>query len=215
MTIPLAKKLKKGIHRTIALAQDLLILTIYDNFPNAVIHGGMAIWRCYGSNRFSEDVDVYLPLKIKKVDFKDFMKDLKNKGLTIEKFRQTGNSVFSKLSFSNTIIRFEAVFRDVKNFTTRNYEMLDGTYLLVNTLNPKDIIEEKILAYIKRRKVRDLYDIFFLRRLIEKTEVDSRVLKLIEKFERPLDEKELKVLIIFGAVPTTEEMLEEVKRWAE
>ncbi|MEM1584651.1 MAG: hypothetical protein QXF28_08270 [Nitrososphaerota archaeon] len=35
MTIPLAKKMKKRIHKVIAMGQDLLVLTIYDNFPDA------------------------------------------------------------------------------------------------------------------------------------------------------------------------------------
>jgi predicted nucleotidyltransferase component of viral defense system len=65
VTIPLYHKLKKKIHKTIALAQDILIIKMYEKFANAVIRGGTTIWRCYGSNRFSEDVDVYLPLKNK------------------------------------------------------------------------------------------------------------------------------------------------------
>jgi hypothetical protein len=52
--LPLVKKLKKKIHRAIALAQDIIVLEIYEKSPSAVIHGGTAIWRCYGSNRFQK-----------------------------------------------------------------------------------------------------------------------------------------------------------------
>ena len=65
VVLPLHHKLKKKIHKTIALAQDILVMKMYEKFPNAIIHGETAIWRCYGSNRFSEDVDVYLQPKDK------------------------------------------------------------------------------------------------------------------------------------------------------
>jgi predicted nucleotidyltransferase component of viral defense system len=74
VTLPIDKKLKKKIHKTVALAQDILVLELYDKFPSAVIHGGTAIWRCYGSNRFSEEIDVYLPVALKATNFQDYNK---------------------------------------------------------------------------------------------------------------------------------------------
>jgi hypothetical protein len=56
-SIPLALKLKKRTHRTVAYAQDLIVPQIYVSFPFSVVHEGTAIWRCYGGNRFSEDKD--------------------------------------------------------------------------------------------------------------------------------------------------------------
>jgi hypothetical protein len=37
--------------------------------------------------------------------------------------------------------------------------------------------------------------------------------KLVKNFEKPLDEKELKVLIISGSVPSVENMIKEVRKW--
>jgi predicted nucleotidyltransferase component of viral defense system len=214
VTLPIDKKLKKKIHKTIALAQDILVLELYDRFPSTVIHGGTAIWRCYGSNRFSEDIDVYLPLTLKSIDFQEFLDSLKRKGFIIQKFKRTSNSIFAKFSYSDAIVRFEAVFKNVKNFVTKQFEMIDGTFILVKTLKPEEIIKEKVLAYLKRRKVRDLYDIFFLLRFVEKKEEVGKVLnQLIKNFQKPIDEKELKVLIISGSIPTVEEMVEEVSKW--
>ena len=214
VTLPIDKKLKKKIHKTIALAQDILVLELYDKFPSTVIHGGTAIWRCYGSNRFSEDIDVYLPLTLKNANFQEFLDSLKRKGFIIQKFKKTNNSIFAKFSYYDAIIRFEAVFKNVKNFVTKRFEMSDGTFILVKTLKPEEIIKEKVLAYLKRRKVRDLYDIFFLLRFVEKKEEVGKVLnQLIKNFQKPIDEKELKVLIISGSIPTVEEMVEEVSKW--
>jgi predicted nucleotidyltransferase component of viral defense system len=189
---------------------------LYDKFPYAIIHGGTAIWRCYGSNRFSEDIDVYLLPTLKTVNFQEFLESLKRKGLIVQKFKKTNNSVFVKFSYSEAIVRFEAVFKNVKNFVTKQFEMSDGTFILVKTLKPEEIIKEKVLAYLKRRKVRDLYDIFFLLRFVEKKEEIVKVLnQLIKNFQKPIDEKELKVLIISGSIPSVEEMIKEVSKWVK
>ena len=212
--LPINKRLKKKLHRTIALAQDILIMEIYDKFPSAIVHGGTAIWRCYGSNRFSEDVDFYFPPNLKRSDFSGFLNGLKEKGFKVEKFRRTNNSVFAKFSYLNVTVRCEIVFKRVRNFITKSFEMSDGTSILVNTLTAEDLIEEKALAYIKRRKVRDLYDVFFLLKFIKKDEKVKRILKkLVREFKKPVDEKELKVLIISGSVPKVDYMLETVRRW--
>lgn len=214
MMLPLNRKLKKRLHKAIALAQDIMIMEVYDMFPSAVIHGGTAIWRCYGSNRFSEDVDVYLPEGLEMTYFKKFVEALKDKDFSVAKFKKTENAIFSKFSFSDSIVRFEAIFKDVKDYVIRRYEMIDGNFMLVNTLMPEKIVEEKILTYVERRKARDLYDIFFLSNLVKRNEIKSELLKAIENFEKPLDEKELKTLIIYGSIPTADTLLNEVKAWA-
>jgi predicted nucleotidyltransferase component of viral defense system len=216
VTLPINKKLKKKLHKTIALAQDILIMEIYNTFPSAVIHGGTAIWRCYASNRFSEDVDVYLPLAAKKADFENFLNGLKGKGFVVQKFKRTNNSIFAKFSYFGVIIRFEAIFKNIKNFLTKNFEMSDGTSIIVNTLQPEEIIKEKISSYFKRKKVRDLYDIFFLLRFVEdKRKVKSALESLLEKFVKPVDENELKVLIVSGSIPRVEDMMEVMRRWVK
>jgi predicted nucleotidyltransferase component of viral defense system len=78
--LPLEKKLRKARDKTIALAQDILVMEIYNHFPKAIVHDGTAVWRCYGSNRFSEDVDFYFPLEAKKANMKVFLDSLKAKG---------------------------------------------------------------------------------------------------------------------------------------
>ncbi len=215
VVLPLDKRLKKQSHRNIALAQDILIMEVYNGFPQAVVHGGTALWRCYGSNRFSEDIDLYLPISARKESFRSLLDGLLGKGFIIEKFKKTESSIFSKYSYLGVAVRLEAVFKKVKAPVLRKFEMTDGTFILVNTLKPEEMLEEKIRTYFERRKVRDLYDVFFLTRTVEKQRVRGSALKLVEKFTMPIDEKELKALIISGSIPKAEEMLESVRRWAE
>jgi predicted nucleotidyltransferase component of viral defense system len=58
--IPLSQRLKRRQHIEIARLQDIVMETLYRVFPESVLHGGTAIWRCYSGSRFSEDIDVYL-----------------------------------------------------------------------------------------------------------------------------------------------------------
>ncbi len=213
--LPLNKKLRKRLHRTIALAQDILVMEVYEAFPSAVIHGGTAIWRCYGSNRFSEDIDVYLPEKLEEANFERLLDGLRERTFSIEKFKKTENSMFSKFSFSDTFVRLEAVFKDVKSSVLKRFEMVDGNYMLINTLMPEEMIKEKILAYIERKKIRDLYDIFFLSKIAKRDKIKKDLLKAVGDFEKPIDEGELKTLIIFGSIPKADYILKEVKEWAK
>lgn len=211
--IPLILRLKKERHKEIARAHDLIIETLYEIFGNAVLHGGTAIWRCYKGNRFSEDVDVYLPKDAKKIEA--FFESLKKKGFVIEKKKISENSLFSSLNFNNIIARFEALFKKVEGIIGE-YETADGNIMTVYTLSPEELIKEKVETYLKRAKIRDLYDIFFLLRHIkDKEKINGELKKLVSNFRKPIDEKELKILILEGLVPDTEKMLSYIKSFVK
>ncbi|MEK6826160.1 MAG: nucleotidyl transferase AbiEii/AbiGii toxin family protein, partial [Nanoarchaeota archaeon] len=100
--IPLNLKLKKRVQRDLAYAQDILIGELYRFFPDAIIHGGTAIWRCYNGNRFSEDIDVYIPKHNEIIN--NFFKSLEIRGFSIVKKRIKENSLYSKLTFNSRTI---------------------------------------------------------------------------------------------------------------
>jgi predicted nucleotidyltransferase component of viral defense system len=216
MKIPLALKLKRKLHRDIALAQDLLVEQLYKIFEKAVLHDGTAIWRCYGSNRFSEDVDVYVkPDGASKARMEKFFESLKRIGFEIAEKRIKTNSVFSRLKLGQAEIRFEAIFKPVKA-ALGNYEKIDGSSIVVFTLTPEQLIEEKVSAYTKRLKIRDLYDIaFLLEKVKDRERVRKAIKALLSKYRPPKDEKELRVLLLTGAVPNKEQILAYIKRWQE
>ena len=209
-------RLKKASHREIARAQDMIVETLYEIFDNAVLHGGTSIWRCYKGNRFSEDVDVYLNRDFKKIN--QFFELLEKKGFNIEKKRIREASIFSSLKFNRTLVRFEALFKGVKG-SLKEYETAEGNFLTVYSLTPEELVKEKVDAYLKRLKIRDLYDIFFLLRYVDSLDfVRVPLEKLLKNFKEPLDKKDLKVIILEGIVPTTEQMLSYMKRrfeWAK
>lgn len=208
MKIPIILRLKRRLHKGIAEAQDILVDSIYNIFENAVLHGGTAIWRCYKSRRFSEDIDVYIPKNLKRIN--KFFDVLVQKGFDIIKKRVKSNSLFSVLKFNTSIIRFEAIFKRVKG-VLKEYETVDGNFITVYTLTPEQLVKEKISAYLKRFKVRDLYDIFFLLRYVDIDKIKKDLLMLVKGFRMPDDKDELNVLIIEGLVPNVNDMLDYIK----
>ncbi len=67
---------------------------------------------------------------------------------------------------------------------------------------------------MKRRKIRDLYDIFFLLRfVVEKEKIKRELEALITSFKKPSDEEELRTLILYGIAPSSKEMIEYLRRW--
>lgn len=209
---PLHRRMRRERHRRIARLQDIIVEAMYRIFPRSVLHGGTAIWRCYSGNRFSEDVDAYIEEKdIGKID--RFFEELRKAGFEITKRRMTKNSLYSVLSFGSTGVRFEALFRSVRG-VVREYETYEGILFNVFTLTPEEMIIEKIGAYLKGKKIRDLYDIFFMLRYVEEVEkLKPELKKLLQNFEGPVDEGELKALIMFGAIPTKEDIVEYIERW--
>lgn len=213
MEISLQFRLKKKAHREIARLQDVIVDVLYKIFPKAVLHGGTAIWRCYKGNRFSEDIDVYIEKDIEKIE--SFFRELEKAGFKVVKKRIKENSLFSKLVFERTEVRFEAIFKKTAGII-KEYETIEGFLTNVYTFSPEGLIKEKAETYLFRRKIRDLYDIFFLLRYVtEPAEIKKNILKLLKEFMDPVDAVQLKTLVLFGAAPSKREILDYLKRWAD
>lgn len=207
--IPPILRIKKESHKNIAIAQDLIIRELYSIFNDAVLHGGTGIWRCYNGNRFSEDVDVYLKKDLEKLNI--FFNNLEKRGFIIEKKKIGENGLFSNLKYNRIEVRFEALFKKVSG-SLKDYETTDGNLYTVYTLTPEEFILEKIDTYLKRLKIRDLYDIFFLLRFVKSPEkIKNKLKHLIENYKNPLDEKDLKVLILDGIIPDSKSMLNYIR----
>lgn len=208
--IPIILRLKKESHKEIARAQDIIITEMNNVFDYAVLHGGTAIWRCYNGNRFSEDINVYLKKDTEKINL--FFQNLEKKGFIIIKKRIKDNSLYSELQLNRVSVRFEALFKKVE-CPLQEYETADGNLITLYSLTPEQLIDEKINAYLKRQKIRDIYDIFFLlRHVADKSRIKDKLKKLITQLKKPVDEKELKVLVLEGIVPDFSKMVDYIKQ---
>ncbi|PIN88768.1 hypothetical protein COU61_03535 [Candidatus Pacearchaeota archaeon CG10_big_fil_rev_8_21_14_0_10_35_13] len=209
--IPLILRIRKQEHKRIAEAQDIITEIIYEYFPEAVLHGGTAIWRCYSGNRFSEDLDYYL--KKNEELLKEFFKKLEDSGMTITKKRIKENSLYSEIIYEGIKVRIEALFLEKKP-TLGNYEKIDGTIMAINTLNPKELLKEKATTYKSRKKIRDLYDLYHLINLTGELDEDTKKIinEIIPEEIKPEDEDNLKTIILQGAVPSSMMIKEYLRR---
>lgn len=208
MRIPLANRLKKRAHRDIARAQDMIVDAVTDRLPRAVLHGGTAIWRCYGANRFSDDLDFYFASD----ELDPLFRVIEKKGFEIKKRKISERSVYARLQLQRTMVRLEATFQEKKGVLL-DYECIDGRIMTVYGLTREELCKEKAATYLKRRKIRDLWDVFFILRLLPDLEpVKDDLKRLIDGYQRPIDEEDLKAVIIEGIAPSAEEMLNYIRR---
>ena len=114
--------------------------------------------------------------------------------------------------FNRVSVRLEATFQKIKGHLA-DYETVDGNIISIYTLTPEEFIIEKTNTYLKRKKIRDLWDIFFLLKLVRNNlAVKAHINRLIKKFSSPIDEQDLKTSILEGISPSAEEMMEYIKR---
>jgi len=204
MEIPLYDRLKRKAHRDIALLQDRLVDAIYGIAPSSVMHGGTAIWRCHGANRFSEDVDFYL--KKEEWSEKRFRDAMSRAGLSIVKYKDTGNTIFAKISDGTSEARFEANFRmpEQKDILPIPYERADGGRIDIFSLRPEAMIMEKAEAYLSRKLVRDIYDVYSLSSIASQAEMKEIIKKALDI--GPADAENLSAIVYSGAVPSLDQM---------
>lgn len=202
-------RLKREVHRKTAYAQDIIVKEVYSIFDGAVLHGGTAIWRCYNGKRFSEDLDFYFPKDKKKIEL--LFDNLKKKGFDILRKKISDTSVYSELEMERISVRLEATFQ--KKFGVLcDYEMSDGNFISIYSLTAEQFLAEKASTYLKRFKVRDLWDVFFLLKNIESPGKIKEIERLIKNYKKPIDEDNLKVILFEGIVPSGREMIDYLKR---
>lgn len=210
MKLPLISIVRKELHRKIALAQDILIEETIRIIPSAVFHGGTCIWRCYGGKRFSEDLDFYFP-KNKRLIEKLFQ-NLEKKGFEIKKQKISDRSVYSELKYDRVSVKLEATFQNVKGVLL-DYEKMDGTIISIYGLTAGQLLNEKIKTYLNRKKIRDLYDVFFLMKFVEDFSlIDKNIKKIIDGEDVPRDTEDIKILVLEGIVPNFDELKYYIKR---
>ncbi len=217
MNIPLMNRLRKRAHRDVALLEDVMVKIIYGMDSTVEIHGGTAIWRCYGGRRFSKDIDIYVASQTKWQELKERIRDTaKDYGAEVIKLKDTGNLIYMELLmdgiYSEIDINYKAYY---KNPVIRQYENLDGTFGEVLTLPPEALVLEKISAYNGRRSITDLYDLRILVDFADIGEVRPQLKAFVsaidvEKGMRK-EEERLKDLIYEGPVPSFASLVEYIR----
>ena len=112
---------------------------------------------------------------------------------------------------NRTSVRLEATFQK-KPAIICDYEMSDGNFISVYSLTAEEFLIEKVNTYLKRFKVRDLWDVFFLLKTIPNPKNIKELGTLIKEYKKPIDEEDLKAILLDGIVPSSEDMLGYIRR---
>ncbi len=205
--IPLMKVLRGNMLR-IAEVQDVLLLELLRGV-DFVIHGGTAIWRIYGGKRFSYDVDIYCQ-DVERIP------SILSPTLNITRMKLTPSRVLYLRISNEAEVELEAspMFEE-REVIEGDFWLIDGSTVVVKTLTPCSLLEEKVHAYANRRKARDLYDIYYLLDLCEDASVKDllrHILPLLR--EPPRDYPVLREIVLMGRPPSFETVVRKVERFA-
>ena len=209
--------------------EDVLIELLYTRYPDLVFHGGTAIWRCYGGNRYSRDLDFYYKPKSPDEDsYKELIKFFKEAGFAMKGKnynRETRTMQF--LVEGSTKMKVDMNL-GYKKGTDAEYTKVDGSRIVVISLTPEELLNEKMDAYedklhskdqTKQPEAHDLYDIYFLTGIIEgaSTQSRKRAGALIKEIgdRQPGDMGSLGHMMLSGVAPTFKLMVEKIEKWAK
>ncbi|MDO8553680.1 MAG: nucleotidyl transferase AbiEii/AbiGii toxin family protein [Candidatus Micrarchaeota archaeon] len=221
--------------------QNIILFIFYNKASkDLVFKGGTALAKCYGLNRFSEDLDFTLT---NSADFIELIENgLSEFGISnsIKEIGDAKNSKKYKIKIEGPLYKGsektlcsitidfslrEKILMD-PNITTIGYHMDIIPVFDVYVMKKEEVMSEKVRAIMTRKSARDLYDLVFLIRLgvVTEKEIVNEKLKL---YNITFDEKEfnkrcLGITDIWGSelkslvknVPDIEEYLAEIEKFS-
>lgn len=222
-------ELRSDAQRARAILGDALVDLVYGSLGKVkpIMHGGTAIWRCYGGNRFSRDIDFYVDIpRARESGFqKDVHKLLIEKGYPIreEKYNNKTDTIHFIVRGYGTTGKLDITLGDSTG-EAAEYLKVDGTRKIIYALSPEAILNEKIAAYFdkfgkKTAEIHDLYDMLILKNKIRNPSVATLkklkgLLVLIEE-SPPENEKELSSLLLNGIAPSFKEIIKLLRDWLD
>lgn len=173
--------------------QDHLLYYLSKKRDDLIFKGGTALYKFYSLPRFSEDLDFSTDKKIDKTLLEEFCKK-NNIKLDYKKIK---NSHLFKLRFKGKLTQENTIRLDInisKTYPAEKKELIsnypDILPFIINVMPLEEIFAEKIHAILNRTKARDLYDLFFLLRIIKPKK--DFILKKLKDKELILNNDELK-----------------------
>ena len=210
-----------------AVLEDEALDLIVKNYGTFVMHGGTAIWRCYGGSRFSRDLDFYSNLNASEESKfqKNIHKLLVENGYSIreEKYNNKTQTLHIIFRGNDTTGKFDITFKNAKGHAVE-YLRVDGAKKMINALGPEALLDEKIETYLNKYErgtdeIHDLYDIIVLKDKIGKPTKDmtKKIRNLVEKIGKrpPKNEKDLASLILNGIAPNFADMINILQMWLD
>lgn len=166
--------------------QNIVLFCVYRIYANEMVFkGGTALSKCYGLDRFSEDLDftalmLFSTTKLKeqlnrfmKYEITENIVEDNNLKITLNIYGPLYNGIkhstcklILDISYREEIL----VNPEIKKIITE-YEVPSFDVYVMNT---EEILAEKIRAIMTREKARDIYDLYFL--LAKKTKINKEII---------------------------------------
>lgn len=186
-----SRELKTSKDNIVREAYEILILQIIAESAlakNLVFKGGTALRLAYNSPRFSEDLDFSVLKKLPFKDFKNIIENLCSKYKEIEPSDLSDKryTFFALLKIKEDFlsqkfsIKIEVSKRKFSSFQKPGFEPLPlkspvlPINVFFNVMSLETILENKLRAVKERIKSRDLFDIWFVSKLLKKP-IDFRI----------------------------------------
>jgi len=178
--------------------QDLLLFHIYKQTNLFIFKDGTALYKLYGLQRFSEDLDFSLKEEVNGEEIvKRALVNIDN--AKIKEIKRIKDSLLIKIALKGILTKYNTIRIDInfKNvvfdeFDVKNYisSYVDINPFNLRVLNLKEMLAEKIHALLNRESTRDLYDLFFLLKFVE---IDKPLInKKLELFHMEINYTKLK-----------------------
>ena len=156
--MPILDKLLDRTQIQKALLQDRVVRVLFTTTKKIVLHGGTVVWRCYGGERFSKDLDIYVS---KELEVMKTLNRLSQAGIAwslIQK-RKTGFGLYYNyvVTSGGVDIALQITMKKAEGSLSR-YGTVDGSYVNISALPADRLLLEKAEALLDRAKARDLYD---------------------------------------------------------
>ncbi len=184
--------------------QHLILSRIYSNVGmGLVFKGETALQKCFGLNRFSEDLDFTISGSLKLSAVESSLKEVGRFYPSTYSKEESKNTVSYKMKIEGPLfrgplalqtVRVEISMREEVTLPTLN-RIVNPLYIdlqpySVMVMDPTEILAEKVRALLSRTKARDLYDAYFL--LQKKVNLDlSIVAEKLKFYGKTYDPEEL------------------------
>jgi predicted nucleotidyltransferase component of viral defense system len=159
----------------------LFLYSYFKRYEDAIFKGGTCIRYLFGFDRFSEDLDFNLNISPEKfkTQTRKTIKELESIGIEsyFIKEEQFEDAYTCEVGFNGPLYRGTAQTRNkiridagkrIGTLKEPEWRLIPSEYpetreqFLVLMMNEEEMLAEKVIALMERRKGRDLYDVWFL-----------------------------------------------------
>jgi len=160
--------------------QHVFLLNLYRRIGDEFIFkGGTALQKCYGLNRFSEDLDFTLSrgISVEEVIEKSIVgmnlfgcesstKKMKDDDISVSFQIRVRGPLYDGREKSYTYVRVEISKRERSIFPPTKINVIpmyrDLPPYMISVMETSEIMAEKVRAILTRERARDVYDLYFL-----------------------------------------------------